>query len=387
MRKYLLQIFAIISLLITNVEFVCAHEFDGLGILVRHKANKVSLIAAPPLATLKTDENGKQLDFDSNSDGIISFQEIRGFENEIAKRIEKLVVFRDGQGLAAKVQSVRILEKGYENLLKIVAPDDKNSAKTTQKKKENDQATYIQLSLKFQWDKQPQAIYLHYGLLTDDKKHVLVRDQNIRKSHVIVLESSEPAVMIFPITSDNTSNTKAIWVLGIEHVLAGLDHLLFILALVLVCKSPVGLVVPLSAFTLAHSLAMVLVAFGIEMGVPSRLIEAGIAITIVIMALFELFGWKPKKLFLVTAIMGGIHGLGLGQALTDSLGKVEGWAIALVQVTVGIELAQLAVALLFLTILIHLSKLNKANRKKIEFYISSVVVCVGIFWMVERLLS
>ena len=59
MRKNLLQILAIIAMLMTNVEFAGAHEFDSLGILVRHKENKVSLIAAPSLAILKTDEKGK----------------------------------------------------------------------------------------------------------------------------------------------------------------------------------------------------------------------------------------------------------------------------------------------------------------------------------------
>ena len=170
-------------------------------------------------------------------------------------------------------------------------------------------------------------------------------------------------------------------------MLGGLDHILFILALALVCKSSTGLVAPLSAFTLAHSFSLVLVFLGVDIGVPSRLIEVGIAMTIVIMALFELLGWKPKRLFLVTAVMGGIHGFGLGQALTDSMVGVEGLAIALAQVTVGIELAQLAVALIFLAVLIHLPKLANVSKKSIELCTSCVVACVGFSWMLERLVS
>lgn len=385
MRQYLLQLFTFIFILVNFAESATAHEFDSLGLLVRHKANNVSLIAAPALATLETNEKGEKLNFDSNGDGQISFQEIRGFEGEIVQRVKQLVIFRDEQGRVAKLKSFRLLEKGYENLLKIETPNDKNTAKS--EKKEKDNVIYIQLSLKFHWDNVPQSIRFNYGMLTDDKKYVLVRNQNIGQSQVIVMQSSAPLMTIFPIISDTSSKTKPIWMLGIEHVLGGLDHLLFILTLTLVCKNFAGLVIPLSAFTIAHSLALVLAALGFEIAIPRRLIEAGIAMTIVIMALFELLGWKPKRLFLVTAVMGVIHGFGLGKALTDSVGGIEGWAIDLVQVTVAIELAQLAVALIFLIILINLPKLPKINNKKLNIGISCVVVSVGIFWMVERLLS
>jgi hydrogenase/urease accessory protein HupE len=391
-RKYLLIFFMQMAMFVTGVESASAHEFDSLGVMVRHKENGVSLIAAPPLSIFETNAKGEPLDFDSNGDGEISFQELREFENDIAKRVEQLVIFQDEHGRIAKLQSFRLLEKGYENLLKISGTDDENTAKdaqqeTKQREEGSDQPTYIQLSLKFQWVNEPQSIHLSYGLLMDEKKYVLVRNQNIGKSQVLVLKSSEPTMTIFPVTSDNASNTKSIWIIGIEHVLGGLDHILFILALALVSKKLKGLVAPLSAFTLAHSFSLVLVALGFEIGFPSRLIEVGIAMTIVIMALFELLGWKPKRLFLVTAVMGLIHGFGLGQALTDSMGGTEGWAIALVQITVGIELAQLAVALIFITALIHFPKLAKVSKKRLELCTSSIVACVGISWMVERLVS
>jgi hypothetical protein len=376
-------------MLVTFVELATAHDFDSLGLLVRHKENKVSLIAAPPLAALEINEKGEKLNFDSNGDGQITFQEIRRFEDEIANRVQNLVVFQDEQGRIAKMQSFRLLEKGYENLLKIEKTIDENTTKNglKQQEKVSDKTIYIQLSLKFQWEKPPQSIRFNYGMMIDDEKHVLVRNQNIGKSKVLVLSLSEPLMTVFPITSDTGSNNKAIWVLGIEHVLSGLDHILFIIALTLVCKNLAALVVPLSAFTIAHSLALVLVALGVEISVPGWLIEASIAITIVIMALFELLGRKPKHLFLVTALMGGIHGLGLGQALTDSMGGIEGWALALVQITLGIEFAQLVVALIFLAIIINVSKLLKEKKKRFELCISAIVICVGLFWTIERVLS
>jgi hydrogenase/urease accessory protein HupE len=384
--KHFLQFFVVI-LLFTVIESACAHDFDSLGVLVRHQENKVSLISAPPLAILATNDNGEQLFFDSNSDGNISFEEIKTLEDEITKRVEQLIFFRDEQGHSARLVSLKLLEKGYENLLEIAAPDNKKTMGKTQKGKLKDSATYIQLSLKFEWKNTPQSILLDYGLRADKAKHILVRNQNNGESQVLVLEPDNSAMTIFPINNNISGKTKAIWILGIEHVLAGLDHLLFILTLVLVCKTSLGLVAPLFVFTVAHSLALVLIALGVEINISSWIIEASIAMTIVIMALFELLSWKPKRLYWVTAIMGIIHGFGLGQALTDSMGGLEGWVMALVQVTIGIELAQLTVALIFLVMLSYASKRLKAKKKKLESWISIMVICVGLSWTLERVLS
>lgn len=389
MRQYQLNFSLLFFIILTFFESATAHEFDSLGLLVRHKENTVSLISAPPLTALETNKKGEKLNFDSNDDGQISFLEIREFEHEIAKRIVNLVVLQNEDGEIAKLHSFRLLEKGYENLLKIENPNDENSANSIKKqqKNKNDKAFYIQLSLKFQWEKPPQSIRLKYGLMLDDEKHVLVRNQNIGESQVLVLSSTEPSMTIYPITADSFLDTRAMWIHGIEHVLGGLDHILFIFALTLVCKNLKSLIVPLSAFTLAHSFALILVIFGVEISAPSWLIEAGIAMTIVIMALFELVNWKPKRLFILTALMGAIHGLGLGQALANSMGSIEGLVLALVQVTVGVELAQLAMASIFLGLIITVSKRLGANKKGFELSISVMIICTGLFWTIERVLS
>lgn len=386
MKNRILQ-FLIIIMLFVSLESVFAHEFDSLGLLVRHKENKVSLISAPSLAFLATNSEGETLIFDSNKDANISFEEIQNFEGEIAERVKEQIVFRDERGNVAKLISFKLMEKGYENLLKIADTDNKKIMSNNPKEKSNKSAVYIQLYLKFEWENPPKSIQLNYGLRAKDKKYILVRNQNIGESQVLVLKPENSTITIFPLISNINNETKAIWVLGIEHVFGGLDHLLFILTLVLVCKNSLSLVAPLSAFTLTHSFALVMVALGIEINIPSWIIEASIAMTIVIMAMFELLKWKPKRFYWVTALMGIIHGFGLGQALTDSMGGIEGWAIALVQVTVGIELAQLAVAFIFLAILSNVSRQLKAKKKILDLCISILVICVGLFWTIERVLS
>ena len=386
-KKYLLPLFVLVYLLIGLIESVNAHEFDSLGVLIRHKENKLSLIAAPALTSLAINATADKLNFDSNNDGITTFQEVLALKEEIVIQVERLVIFRDEQGRIATLKSVRLVERGYEDLLKMSHADN---SKVTQKQNSGastDPGSYIQLLLKFEWQNKPQAIDMHYGLLSREHTQVLIRDQNNRSVQMLNLQQSAPDLRVFPIVPDDKNTNNAIWLLGIEHVLVGLDHLLYILALVLLCKKLSRLIVPLSTFTLSHSLALALLAFGVEVNIASEFIEAGIAMTIVIMALLELSGWQPKRLFILTAIMGFIHGLGLGQALTNSIGDVEGWAIALVQITLGIELAQLAVALFFLAMIIYLPKLIKVSRLKLSRLISYMIVLVAIFWTIERMLN
>ena len=66
-----------------------------------------------------------------------AIQEIQAFENEISKCVEQLVIFRDEEGRVVKIQPVRLLEKGYENMLKIASPDDKKTSKSTPEIEEN----------------------------------------------------------------------------------------------------------------------------------------------------------------------------------------------------------------------------------------------------------
>ena len=135
--------------------------------------------------------------------------------------------------------------------------------------------------------------------------------------------------------------------LGVEHILTGLDHLLFVLALVLLAPSVAALVGTITAFTVAHSLTLALAAVG-WVALPSPPIEASIALSIVFVA--RELGlrapgaprYRARRLWAVAFGFGLLHGLGFAGALAE-IGLPEGEVpLALLTFNLGVELGQLA---------------------------------------------
>lgn len=141
--------------------------------------------------------------------------------------------------------------------------------------------------------------------------------------------------------------------LGVEHILMGADHLLFVLALVLLVKGGRRLVLTISAFTLAHSLTLALAALGwVQVWLPPM--EACIALSILFVALEvrrsqqgqpSLTAQMP---WLVAFAFGLLHGLGFAAALGEIGLPAEALVTALLTFNLGVELGQLGfVALLW----------------------------------------
>lgn len=146
---------------------------------------------------------------------------------------------------------------------------------------------------------------------------------------------------------------------GIWHIWLGYDHILFLLALLLPAAFVIGggrwqprpdklggtfwqVAKIVTAFTLAHSVTLSLVIFGI-ISLPSRLVESAIALSIVIAAANNLHPVLGRKLWLLTFCFGLIHGMGFAGALKElGLPDDARW-IALAGFNIGVELGQLAI--------------------------------------------
>ena len=110
--------------------------------------------------------------------------------------------------------------------------------------------------------------------------------------------------------------------LGIEHILLGFDHLLFVLALLLIVRSPWMLVKTITAFTVAHSITLGLATLGF-IHVPSRPVEAAIALSILFLCV-EIIHAKQHRVgltfrypWIVAFAFGLLHGLGFAGALAE----------------------------------------------------------------------
>jgi HupE / UreJ protein len=148
-----------------------------------------------------------------------------------------------------------------------------------------------------------------------------------------------------PTSSATSSAWSMAWSmlkLGVEHILTGADHLVFLLGLILVGGSLRSLVGVVSAFTLAHSITLALAAFSIFAPSP-RLVEPAIALSIAYVGVENLFVKDASKRWRITFPFGLIHGFGFAGALREIALPRAQVPIALVSFNLGVELGQLGV--------------------------------------------
>ena len=182
---------------------------------------------------------------------------------------------------------------------------------------------------------------------------------------------------------------KAFWTfftMGINHILSGPDHLLFIFGLILVRPRIKDLIKVATSFTIAHSITLSLCALNI-FTLPPRIVEPLIALSIVAVAA-EKFLKPNDKVWRTEAIaffFGLVHGFGFAGALTEAGLPAHQAAISLLSFNLGVETVQASIILITVPILLAVS------NKKPKFYVSATTACAvfislaGGFWFVERL--
>ena len=178
--------------------------------------------------------------------------------------------------------------------------------------------------------------------------------------------------------------------IGIQHILpGGLDHILFVLALFFSTRRLGPLIVQISAFTLAHTMTLAMVASGV-FAPPASIVEPLIAATIAFVAIENLIfkdmtRWRPAVVF----GFGLIHGMGFA-GFFGSLGLPDGqfWS-ALIGFNIGVEVGQLAVILLAAVLLWPLRRIwtEQRYRQFIVWPACAAIGFTGAFWTVERLLG
>jgi hydrogenase/urease accessory protein HupE len=173
--------------------------------------------------------------------------------------------------------------------------------------------------------------------------------------------------------------------LGVEHILTGYDHLLFLLALVLVGGPMRSLVGAVTAFTLAHSITLAVAALGVWS--PSgRLVEPCIALSIAYVGIENWFARDATGRWRVTFPFGLVHGFGFASALREIAVSRAEIPTALFAFNLGVEIAQIAVlAIVFpLVLLAH----KKYVWERIGLRACTVAIALtGIVWFVVRLRS
>jgi hypothetical protein len=174
--------------------------------------------------------------------------------------------------------------------------------------------------------------------------------------------------------------------LGIEHILSGVDHLLFLLCLVIPFRRLREVVPIVTAFTVAHSFTLIGSAYNLAPSGPwfPPFVEAAIAASIVYMALENIVGANLRRRWLVTGLFGLIHGFGFSYGLKQNLQFAgKHLFVSLLSFNVGIELGQIAVLAVTLPLLGLLFRRALAGRVGV-IITSAVVAHTAWHWMIER---
>ncbi|HEX5219009.1 MAG TPA: HupE/UreJ family protein [Verrucomicrobiae bacterium] len=182
--------------------------------------------------------------------------------------------------------------------------------------------------------------------------------------------------------------------LGVEHILGGIDHLLFVLALMILVKGTKRLVATVTAFTVAHSLTLAAATLGF-VHVPSQPVEAAIALSIVFVAAEIVHshqgrpGLTERAPWLVAFAFGLLHGFGFAGALSEVGLPQTAIPVALLFFNLGVEAGQLFFIAAILGIMAlarrlvpQTDTLKPAWAWRIAPY---GIGSVAAFWMIQRI--
>jgi hypothetical protein len=172
--------------------------------------------------------------------------------------------------------------------------------------------------------------------------------------------------------------------LGIEHILSGWDHLLFLLALLLPGGGVLALAKIITAFTLAHSVTLALAVLN-AIALPERLVEAVIALSIAAVAAENLY-LRPTvtRRWIASFCFGLVHGLGFSSALRELDLPARGLWLSLFGFNAGVELGQALVVAAALPLLLALRRTG--GEQRVIRGSSVAILLVGLVLFVERAL-
>ncbi|MDP3838734.1 MAG: HupE/UreJ family protein [Methylococcales bacterium] len=198
----------------------------------------------------------------------------------------------------------------------------------------------------------------------------------------------------FPVaaTSNDTETPTAstfsdFLLLGIEHILTGYDHLLFLFSLLIVTHSFWPAIKIITFFTIAHSITLGLAAFNV-IDIPSSIVEPLIAATIIYVGVENIVrGDHPKGRQWLTFFFGLVHGFGFAAVLREmGISSMEtGIMLPLFSFNLGVELGQITVAAVFLPIIWWLHK-KPLIEPKLTPVCSIFASVAGAYWLIERTL-
>jgi hydrogenase/urease accessory protein HupE len=183
----------------------------------------------------------------------------------------------------------------------------------------------------------------------------------------------------------HASSAWAFFKMGIEHILTGYDHLVFLLGLILLRARLKQLLAVITAFTIAHSITLAIAALGVFTPSP-KFVEPAIALSIAYVGIENFFVKDASKRWRITFPFGLIHGFGFAGALTEiNLPKAQ-IPTALVSFNLGVEAGQLFAMSLVLPMVMLIRQKDWFEPRGVQV-ISGAVALAGGVWFVIRVFA
>lgn len=312
---------------------------------------------------------------DGNDDGAITWGELRGRHEAIAAYALSRLQIRAG-GAACPTRPLKHLVENHSDGAYAVlrfAIDCQNTGRS------------LDIAYNLFFDLDPQ----HRGLLridSPDGTHTAIFSPE-RRLQRIELGFSNPWRQFLDYGR-----------LGVWHIWIGFDHILFLVTLLLPAvlrresgrweavanfrDSFLDVLRIVTSFTAAHSVTLSLATLGV-ISLPSRLIESGIAVSVVFAALNNVYPLVTRRLWLVAFAFGFIHGLGFATVL-QALGLPQGvLLLALFGFNLGVEAGQLAIVAIVLP-LAHGLRSWKYYPRAVLTFGSVAIAAIASLWFVER---
>ena len=202
------------------------------------------------------------------------------------------------------------------------------------------------------------------------------------------LTGDEPSASI-PMRQSGWSVAGVYFKLGVEHILFGIDHLLFVLALLIITGGTMRLVKTVTAFTVAHSITLTAATLGF-VHVPQPPVEATIALSIVFVAAEIVHqrggreGITAHAPWIVAFTFGLLHGFGFAGALSE-IGLPQGDVpLALLFFNVGVEVGQLLFIAAVLALIAPMRRIRVPFPRWVEFMPPYAIGTVAMFWVIQR---
>jgi hydrogenase/urease accessory protein HupE len=237
-----------------------------------------------------------------------------------------------------------------------------------------------------------QRIRIQYALFNPSLSTLLRYSPADGDTRTAVL-SPEQSEWLLPEAPSWKSVVRDYFVLGIEHIWAGVDHLLFVTGLLLLAKKPRRIAVAVTGFTLAHSITLSLSALGV-LRLPLPPIEAGIALSILFLAR-EVTRTESQSLahrypLAVSSFFGLLHGFGFAAALRESGLPQKEIPTALLFFNAGVEVGQLV---FIATVLAAMAVIARVARRlgaiqpltRVQRFAAYALGIPAAFWFLQRL--